>query len=47
MRHASLLFIAASLVFRKTPIDLRRQESIQDRKQEILKERGATRKSDT
>lgn len=41
------LFIAASLVFRKTPIDLRRQESIQDRKQEILKERGATRKSDT
>jgi GPH family glycoside/pentoside/hexuronide:cation symporter len=30
------LFILASLVFRKTPIDLARQESIQQRKREIL-----------
>jgi GPH family glycoside/pentoside/hexuronide:cation symporter len=35
------LFIAASLVFRRTPIDLRRQERIQEQKREILKERAA------
>lgn len=33
------LFIAASLVFRRTPIDLARQEAIQRQKKEILEER--------